>query len=62
LRSLAIDGDSVQIRNVTEDDHARRDFEALSDKTQAPCLSMEGELLFESGDIVRRLAGAAAEI
>ena len=36
---------------------ALRDFEAVSERTQAPCLLLEGQLIFESTDIVERLAG-----
>ena len=55
-------GRSVQIRNLTEDDQARRDFEAASGRTTAPCLVSDGDLLFESVDIVERLASIATEL
>jgi glutaredoxin-related protein len=55
-------GDSVEVRNVSEDDAARSDFEGLSGKTTAPCLSIGGELMFESADITQKLVALASEL
>ena len=52
----------VAIRNVTDDAGARSDFEAVSEKQQAPCLLMKGELLFESADISKRLASLVSDL
>jgi glutaredoxin len=53
---------TVPVRNVSEDSQARRDFEAVSDRSQAPCLLIEGTPMFESAEIVERLANLVSKI
>lgn len=55
-------GDSINVRNVSEDDGAKSDFEGLSEKTTAPCLSVGGELMFESAGITKKLVALASEL
>lgn len=55
-------GDAIRVRNVSEDPAAQKDFAALSDKNQAPCLVTGGDLLFESAEINKKLVGCAARL
>jgi len=49
----------VRVKNVSEDAAALAELEKLTGKQQAPALELDGELVVESKDIVRRLVAAA---
>lgn len=49
-------GDDLPVRNVSADEAARADLERVGGKSQAPCLVVDGEALYESGDIAEFLA------
>jgi len=46
--------EKVSLRNISESDDAKRALEALTQKTQVPCLVEAGTPLLESADIVAR--------
>jgi glutaredoxin len=48
-------GARLPVRNVTEDPAASADLERLTGRSQAPCLVVGGEPMFESADIIRHL-------
>jgi glutaredoxin len=52
----------VQVKNVSEDAAALAELEKLTGSRQAPALELEGELVVESQDIVRRLVSAASSL
>ena len=48
-------GLSLPMRDTRKDAQARTDLVELGGKSQVPCLVINGEPLYESGDIVRYL-------
>jgi glutaredoxin len=58
MRNLRL-GDSVQVRNIDEDDAARAELKKLTGKGQAPCLVEDGNALFESADIIEKWVAEA---
>lgn len=55
-------GDSVTIRNVTDDPSALVDLEKLSGKTTAPCLVIGGQAIPESAAIIKTLVDRCAPL
>lgn len=47
--------DALEVRNVSEDATAREDLERRGGKHQAPALLLDGEVQYESGDIIKAL-------
>lgn len=43
----------VELKDITGDSDIRRELIAIGGKTQVPCLSIDGEALYESYDIIR---------
>lgn len=48
-------GGSIELKNIHEDDEARRTLVSVGGKQQVPCLFIDGAPLYESGDIVEWL-------
>ncbi len=55
-------GDSLTIKNVSDDAAARDELVRLAGTDQAPCLVVGGKPLQESDDIVRDLVGRSAPL
>ena len=57
---LALDNlgirDAVKVRNVTEDADAAKALQATGGKDQAPCLVLGGEAVYETEELMKRLA------
>ena len=47
--------DSIELRDIHVDDSARQTLVEIGGKQQVPCLFIDGEPLYESGDIVNWL-------
>lgn len=56
--NLHLEG-AVTLKNISEDDAAKNELDKATGKTQAPCLKTGDEWLFESNDIIERLAKVA---
>lgn len=52
-QNLHLDG--IKVRNVSEDDDAKKTLETLTGKTQAPCLVEGKDAKLESADIIQTL-------
>ena len=48
--------DQLKVVNISEDETARRALQTQTDRSTAPCLVTGSEALFESQDIILRLA------
>ncbi len=57
-KNLGLD---IPVRNVSEDDAAKADLIAIGGKAQAPCLVVNGEAMYESGDIIAYLTSRTAK-
>ena len=53
-------GNDIELKNIHVDDEARKTLIAVGGKQQVPCLFIDGEPLYESGDIVDWLTRAYA--
>ncbi len=47
--------DFIELRDIHADDSARQTLVSIGGKQQVPCLFIDGEPLYESGDIVNWL-------
>ena len=45
-------GNSIQLKNISEDPKVREELLHLGGKVQVPCLFIDGKPLYESGDII----------
>ena len=63
---LALDNlhlrDVVQVRNVTEDAAAATELKKVGGKDQAPCLVVDGQAMYESGELIHELANRHAPV
>ena len=56
LRFIKDNGIMVQLTNVSQSPETRKEFADLTGNTQVPCLVHDGEILYESEDIIDWLA------
>lgn len=49
----------IELKNIHADEEALQTLIAVGGKRQVPCLFIDGKPLYESGDIVNWLQGAA---
>lgn len=51
MKDLGIEG-AITLKNISDDEEAEATLISLGGKRQVPCLLIDGEPLYESGDIV----------
>lgn len=51
MKDLGIEG-SITLKNIYDDEEAEATLISVGGKRQVPCLLIDGEPLYESGDIV----------
>lgn len=51
MKDLGIEG-AITLKNISDDEEAEAMLISLGGKRQVPCLLIDGEPLYESGDIV----------
>lgn len=56
MKDLGIE-DAIVLKNISDDTEAEATLISVGGKRQVPCLFIDGEPLYESGDIVTWLEG-----
>lgn len=51
MKDLGIEG-AITLKNISDDEEAEATLISVGGKRQVPCLFIDGEPLYESGDIV----------
>ena len=51
MKDLGIEG-AITLKNISDDEEAEATLISVGGKRQVPCLLIDGEPLYESGDIV----------
>lgn len=51
MKDLGIEG-AITLKNISDDEEAETTLISVGGKRQVPCLLIDGEPLYESGDIV----------
>lgn len=51
MKDLGIEG-AITLKNISDDEEAEATLISVGGKCQVPCLFIDGEPLYESGDIV----------